>query len=79
MTCISQESSKLYWKIAKKTKNTPLMVKKWNFQQQQQKKEYAVSNGTRFSHLKYHISRGKIVTCSLKPKIYITKNIEKRH
>ena len=51
MPWISQESPKLYWK------NATFKRKKWNFQKKYQKS--SISNCTRFSRPKYHISRWK--------------------
>ena len=49
------------WRIPNLNKLDPVV---------QNEKKSSISNGTRFSQPKYHISRWKTVTGSLKPKIY---------
>ena len=66
MPWISQESPKLYWKIAQKIgKMTHLTVKNGIFKMFQKS---SIFYGTRFSRPKYHIPRWKTVTGSLKQK-----------
>ena len=72
MPWISQESPKLYWKIAKKSGKWPnLTVKNGIFKEFQKS---SISYGTRFSQPKYHIPMWKIVTGSLKQKKIILKS-----
>ena len=67
MPWISQESPKLYGKLPKNRKMTPLTVKNGIFKKCQKS---SISYGTRFSQPKYHIPTRKTMTGSLKTKIY---------
>ena len=60
MPWISQQSPKLYWKLAPQKQNNHF-IKLF---------KCSIFNGTRFSQPKYHIPRWKTVTSSSKPKIY---------